>query len=70
LRRARALLPPATTREEDVSRDENRLRDELEWVLAKYDSGAVSDAVFAVVKKLETDLPWLKHQSGESQQHG
>jgi hypothetical protein len=26
--------------------------------------------VFAVVKKLETDLSWLKHQSGESQQHG
>jgi len=30
--------------EEDVSRDEKRLCDELEWVLAKYDSGAVSDA--------------------------
>jgi hypothetical protein len=52
-----------------VSRDEKRLRDELEWVLVKYDSGAVSDAVFAVVKKLQTDSSWLKHQSGESQ-HG
>jgi hypothetical protein len=49
---------------------ERQLRDGLEWVLAKYDSGAVSDAVFAVVKKLETDLSWLKHQSGGSQQHG
>jgi hypothetical protein len=53
-----------------VSRDERRLRDGLEWVLAKYDSGAVSGAVLAVVKKLERDLSWLKHPSGESQQHG
>jgi hypothetical protein len=53
-----------------VTRDERKLRAELEWVRSRHDSGAVSDAVFAVVKELETDLSWLKHQSGESQQHG
>jgi hypothetical protein len=53
-----------------LSRDEKQLRAELRWLQSRCDDGKVSDAVFAVVKKLETDLSWLKHQSGESQQHG
>jgi hypothetical protein len=37
-----------------VTRDERKLRAKLEWVKARYDSAQVSDAVFAVVKELET----------------
>src|SRR5262249_27880830 len=33
--------------------DEKRLRAELEWVKRRYDSAQVSDAVFAVIRRLE-----------------
>jgi hypothetical protein len=49
-----------------VSRDERRLRAELEWLRAKYDSGAVSDAVFAVTKSIETEISWREHAQQES----
>jgi hypothetical protein len=32
--------------------EERKLRMEREWLWSKYDSGAVSSAVFAVIKKL------------------
>jgi hypothetical protein len=41
---------------------EARLHDERSWLLGKYDSGAVSAAVFAVVRQIETDLAWLQHR--------
>jgi hypothetical protein len=49
-----------------VTRDEKRPRDELERVLAEYDSGAVSDAMFAVVKELETDISWIEWRRAEN----
>jgi hypothetical protein len=47
--------------------DERRLRAELEWLQTKYDSGAVSDAVFAVVKELETDSSWIESRRAEQE---
>ena len=35
---------------------ERNLRRELEWITARYDCGAMSDAVFGHAKRLETDL--------------
>jgi hypothetical protein len=32
------------------------LRDQLRWLRARYDSGAVSEATYAVIKKIETEL--------------
>jgi hypothetical protein len=49
-----------------MKRSERRLRDELEWLRAKYDSGAVSDGVFAVVKRLETEIAWRQHETGQA----
>lgn len=34
------------------------LRDQLRWLRARYDSGSVSVATFAVIKQLETELAW------------
>jgi hypothetical protein len=51
-----------------VSRDEKRLRAELEWLRSKYDSGAVSDAVFAVVKSIEREIAWAQHRDRETRQ--
>ena len=56
--------------EEDVTRDERKLRAELEWIRSRYDSAQVSDAVFAVVKKLETELSWRQHAQQEGTRHG
>jgi hypothetical protein len=50
-----------------MTKGERRLRTELEWLRAKYDSGAVSDAVFAVVKSIEAEIAWREHARQESQ---
>jgi hypothetical protein len=42
---------------------EQALRAALEWVRARHDSGALSPAVFAVIRMLETELAWLAHRS-------
>jgi hypothetical protein len=43
--------------------EEKRLRSELEWLRHRYDDGKISPAVFAVVKKLETDIAWRQHET-------
>ena len=48
---------------------EARLHDERGWLLGKYDSGAVSAAVFSVVKQIETDLAWLQHRLPTDARH-
>ena len=36
-------------------------RSELALLRARYDGGAISPAVFAVIKKLEREIAWLEH---------
>jgi hypothetical protein len=38
------------------------LRSELEWLCARYDDGKVSPAVFAIIRKLESDIAWAEHR--------
>jgi hypothetical protein len=40
----------------------SRLRAELAWLQARYDSGAISLAVYAVRKRLEIDISWAEHE--------
>ena len=37
------------------------LRLERASLLARYDNGALSSAVFAVIKKLEVEIAWRQH---------
>jgi hypothetical protein len=37
------------------------LREQLEWLRARYDGGAVSPEIFAVIRKLEIDIAWMGH---------
>jgi hypothetical protein len=41
--------------------DERRLREELDFLLARYDCH-LSPAIFAVVKDLELDIAWTRHK--------
>lgn len=38
------------------------LRAELTLLRARYDSGAVSAAIYKVIKELETDIAWAEHR--------
>ena len=38
-----------------------RLCDELAWLRARYDTGAVAPAVYSVIKDIETELAWRLH---------
>jgi hypothetical protein len=46
--------------------EERRLRDELRWLQSRYDGGKISPAVFAVVKRLETEIAWRQHETGQA----
>jgi hypothetical protein len=39
-----------------------QLRFELEQLRTRYDSGAVSPAVYQVVRELETEIAWAQHR--------
>jgi len=39
-----------------------QLRSELLMLRARYDDGAVAPAMYAVIRKLETDIAWLENQ--------
>jgi hypothetical protein len=41
---------------------EQALRAALQWVRARHDSGAVSPAVFSVMRMIEVELSWLEHR--------
>jgi hypothetical protein len=43
-------------------RQAQRTRTELALLRAKYDSGAVSLGIYAVIKNLECEIAWLEHQ--------
>jgi hypothetical protein len=38
------------------------LRSELAALRARYDDGAISPAVFAVIREIETDISWAEHR--------
>ncbi len=38
-----------------------RARAELAFLRARHDDGAVSQAVYAIIKKLEADISWLEY---------
>ena len=37
----------------------------LEYLRARYNSGALSPAVYQAIKKLETDVAWCEHMAQE-----
>jgi hypothetical protein len=41
---------------------EQALAAALAWVRGRYDSGAVSPAVFSVIRMIETEIAWLQHR--------
>jgi hypothetical protein len=46
-----------------MSREERRqARAELMLLRARYDSGAMSIAIFVVIKAIETDIAWSEHR--------
>ena len=38
-----------------------RLRDELGWLRARHDEGAIAPCVYAVIKTIETELAWREN---------
>jgi hypothetical protein len=40
----------------------NRKRTDLALLRARYDSGAVNAAVYAVIKRIECDIAWNEHK--------
>lgn len=41
------------------------LQEQLAYLRARYDSGAVSPAIYQAIKKLETDVAWCEHVARE-----
>jgi hypothetical protein len=41
---------------------EQALRAALEWVRARHDGGAISPAVFSVIRMIEIELAWAEHR--------
>jgi hypothetical protein len=39
------------------------LQEQLAYLRARYDSGAVSPAVYATIKELEKTISWLEHNT-------
>jgi hypothetical protein len=46
---------------------EQRLRQQLEWITARHDSGAMSPAVATTVKAIQVEIEWLQHAKGSVQ---
>jgi hypothetical protein len=45
---------------------EAALRAALAWVLAHHDNGAISPAVFSVIRMLETEIAWRQHRGEDA----
>jgi hypothetical protein len=41
------------------------VRAELELLRARYDSGAVSPAIYETIKRIERDIAWSEHTAQE-----
>ena len=50
---------------EDIEMTKQHLQEQLEYLRARYDGGAVSPAVYQAIKKLETDIAWCEHVARE-----
>lgn len=46
-------------------RTDKDARTELAYLRARYDSGAVSDAIYQIIKRLERDVAWSEHIAKE-----
>jgi len=58
-----SLIPDRVpTRKPEFPSHEAALRSALGWIHARYDDGAVSPAVFSVIRMLEVELSWLAHR--------
>jgi hypothetical protein len=40
------------------------LRSELATIRARYDSGAVSPAIYSVIRQIETEIAWIEYKRG------
>jgi len=49
-----------------TSKSTAELRSELALLRARHDSGAVSSAVYRVIRAIETDIAWAEHQEVRS----
>jgi hypothetical protein len=52
--------------EHHTGRTEQDVRAELALLQARYDSGAIPQAVFSVIRRLETEISWIEHLRVES----
>lgn len=43
-----------------MSPQEKRLRSELRWLKARYDSDKVSPGIWAAIRELETQIAWFQ----------
>jgi hypothetical protein len=42
------------------------LRDERTWLLARYDSGALTPTTFKIIRGLEVEISWAEHRAVRS----
>jgi len=56
------ILDRAPARKAEFPDHEQALRAALAWVRARHDSGAISPAVFSVIRMLETEISWRQHR--------
>jgi hypothetical protein len=49
----------------DRSNNYKLMRTRLQFLRTRYDHGAVSPAVYNVIRSLETDIGWCEHQGRE-----
>jgi len=57
------VSPPLRRRTPQDQDPQTRLREQLATLRARYDTGAVPPAVFAVMRELERDLAWHEHKA-------
>ena len=50
------LIRPVLTASSTVD-----LRDELAWLRARHDGGAVAPAVYSLIRRLEEEIAWREH---------
>lgn len=48
-----------------IDEDLQHIRGELDWLRAKYDTGAVPGGIYAVIKGLEEDIGWSEFRRRE-----
>jgi hypothetical protein len=53
-----------------VSSSTTCLRDELAWLRARHDSGAVAPAVYDTINELEKEIAWRAHAQSLTTEEG